>query len=399
MENINFKELKKKVGVDDIAYSLGYRLDRSAGVGKFIEMSLPDGRGGVSDTIVIRNPKNKAEQTFFHRNYSGGGDVIRLIEENINGFNISGRDTWDTIRRVMAKFADEPIPDYGDSKYLVKAGYVENQVFDPKRWEVLPAKSSMHHVMSYFEPRGIKQETVNDFAPFLFRIRDLQSTTYNNYNLGFPYTKPDSGEVTGYEIRGYKKFKSKAPGTNSTSAAWIVDMSGSKNPLAIKNVFFAESAYDIMAFYQFNRQKLEKESSVFVSLGGTFADQQIKGIMRHYADARAVDCFDNDLAGRIYGIRMAGLMEGVNLNLVKSDNFVQVTVDGKEHRMAPEKASIQELTTFMELKSNIGEWKPAKAFKDWNDQVMNKPIEQMVLPNKYQRNEKLAEDRAKGMKL
>ena len=139
MENLKFKELKEKVGVDDIAYSLGYRLNRMAGVGKYIEMSLPDGRGGHTDTIVIRNPKSKPDQTYFHRNGSGGGDVIGLIRENINGFGILGRDEWDTVRRVMAKFADEPIPDYGDSKYLEKAGFSESQVFDPKRWEVTPA--------------------------------------------------------------------------------------------------------------------------------------------------------------------------------------------------------------------------------------------------------------------
>ena len=32
---LNFKDLKAKVGVDDIAYFLGYRLDRSAGVGRY----------------------------------------------------------------------------------------------------------------------------------------------------------------------------------------------------------------------------------------------------------------------------------------------------------------------------------------------------------------------------
>ena len=34
MTNASFKALKEKVGVDDIAYSLGYRLKREAGVGK-----------------------------------------------------------------------------------------------------------------------------------------------------------------------------------------------------------------------------------------------------------------------------------------------------------------------------------------------------------------------------
>ena len=28
---VNFKEMKSRVGVDDIAYALGYRLDRKAG--------------------------------------------------------------------------------------------------------------------------------------------------------------------------------------------------------------------------------------------------------------------------------------------------------------------------------------------------------------------------------
>ena len=399
MENLKFKELKEKVGVDDIAYSLGYRLNRMAGVGKYIEMSLPDGRGGHTDTIVIRNPKSKPDQTYFHRNGSGGGDVIGLIRENINGFGILGRDEWDTVRRVMAKFADEPIPDYGDSKYLEKAGFSESQVFDPKRWEVTPAKEHMHHVMTYFEPRGIRQETVDAFAPYLVRIRDLQSKNYNNYNLGFPYMVPETGDVVGYEIRGYKGFKSKAAGTNSSSAAWIVDMSNRQNPLEVKNVYFAESGYDIMAFYQFNRQRLDMESSVFVSLGGTFSDQQVKSVMNHYGEARAVDCFDNDLAGRVYGIRMAGLMEGVHFNIVKTNDEVRLTVKGQEHIMDASKASIQELTTFMQLGDRIGEWKPAKAFKDWNDQVMNKPMVELAMPNKYQRNEKLAEDRSKGMKL
>ena len=35
---VDFKYLKERVGIDDVAYSLGYRIDRSAGVGKYVEM-------------------------------------------------------------------------------------------------------------------------------------------------------------------------------------------------------------------------------------------------------------------------------------------------------------------------------------------------------------------------
>lgn len=31
---VNFREMKSRVGIDDIAYALGYRLDRKAGVGR-----------------------------------------------------------------------------------------------------------------------------------------------------------------------------------------------------------------------------------------------------------------------------------------------------------------------------------------------------------------------------
>ena len=165
MTNASFKALKEKVGVDDIAYSLGYRLKREAGVGKYIEMALPDGRGGNTDTLVISNPKSKVSQLYFHRSGAKGGDVVDLIMENINSFSESGKDKWEKAQKVMAKFANEPIPDYGDSKYLEKAGYKDNQPFDPKRWEVTPAAEHMHHMMSYFEPRGIRQETVEVFAP------------------------------------------------------------------------------------------------------------------------------------------------------------------------------------------------------------------------------------------
>ena len=242
------------------------------------------------------------------------------------------------------------------------------------------------------------QETVEVFAPYLSRVRDLQSS-YSNFNLGFPYTLPDTGEVVGYEVRGYKGFKSKANGTDSTRGAWIVDMSDHQNPFGVKNVYFAESGFDIMAFYQFNRQKIDMKSSVFVSLGGSFANQQVKGIMNHYRDARAVDCFDNDYNGRLYGIRMAGLVEGIHFNIARTDEVVHLTVKGQEYVMDAQKASIQELSKFMDLNDKVGMWKPAKLFKDWNDQVMNKPTVDLVLPNKFQRNEKLAEDRGKVMKI
>ena len=397
-QTVNFKDLKTKVGVDDIAYYLGYRLDRSAGVGRYIEMVLPD-TTGHKDKLIIKNPKEKAAQTYFRRNGAKGGDVVSLIRENLNSFHESGRNEWEIIGKVMARFANEPIPDYGDSLYLAKAGYSDNRVFDPKLYETKEIGSDLSEVMAFFAQRGINEETVAVFAPFIKQIRDSCHTTYKQFNIGFPYTEADKDKVVGYEIRGFGSFKSKAAGTNSTTGAWIADLSQGGEPVDIRNVYFAESAYDIMAFYQLNHLRLDAAHSVFVSLGGTFSDGQVKGIMSHYPEAKAMDCFDNDLAGRIYGIRMAALLEGIRMNIHKEDSEVKITIGDKNFDIPNDQLSIRELRKHIHIRYNVGEWKAAENYKDWNDQLMGKQLEVVPIENKFARDRNLADRREKGMGL
>ena len=397
-QTVNFKDLKAKVGVDDIAYYLGYRLDRSVGVGRYIEMVLPD-TTGHKDKLIIKNPKEKASQTYFRRNGAKGGDVVSLIRENINSFHESGRNEWEIIGKVMARFANEPIPDYSDSQYLTKAGYSDSRVFDPKRYEAKEIDSDLSEVMAFFAQRGINEETVAAFAPFIKQIRDSCHTTYKQFNIGFPYTEADKDKVVGYEIRGFGSFKSKAAGTNSTTGAWIADLSQGGEPVDIRNVYFAESAYDIMAFYQLNHLRLDAAHSVFVSLGGTFSDGQVKGIMSHYPEAKAMDCFDNDLAGRIYGIRMAALLEGIRMNIHKEDSEVKITIGDKNFDIPNDQLSIRELRKHIHIRYNVGEWKAAENYKDWNDQLMGKQLEVVPIENKFARDRNLADRREKGMGL
>lgn len=395
---VDFKGLKEKVGIDDIAYSLGYRINRKAGVGKYIEMALLDNRGNHTDSIVIRHPKDKGSQSYFRHNGRGGGDVVAFIMENLGSFSDSGINEWDKLGHIMTRFANEPVEETADGKYLEKMGY-KQEPFDPSRYDVQPITEHLKNCMNYMLPRGFSEETIRTFAPYIVRLRDNQSENFKDYNLGFPYRVPGQDEVVGYEIRGYNKFKSKATGSNSTTAAWIVDLSLNKNELAAQNVYFAESAYDIMAFWQANRLKLDKESSVFVSIGGTFSDLQIKSIMKYYERAKAVDCFDNDLPGRIYSLRMASIFADRHMNIVKTDDFVMVSRDGKEVRMSHDDTSLSELSKYFWIPKRVCQWKPPEAFKDWNDVIMNKPYIQKPDVNKFQRNKALEERRSKGIKI
>lgn len=399
MRNQETIRLKEKVGIIDIALSLGYLIDRHAGVGKYVEMVQTDGRGNQMDDIVIKHPDKKGQQRFFHRITKQGGDVFDFITENINSFAVDGKSDFEKAKKVMRQFANEPVEDSDEKKYLTKAIAENSRPFDEKRCETVSVAGHEEFLKRILSERSINNDTIRTFAPYMRRIRDTKADNHY-YNLGFPYMRPGTDKAVGYEICGLNHYKNKAAGTDSSSAAWIVDMSKGRMPEDVRNMYFAESAFDVMAFWQVNRVKIQPEQPVLVSLGGTFSDQQVNSIMRYYPNARAVDCFDNDIAGRVAGIRMAGLMEGFHPNIVTTAENIRIQWHDKEVILPNETASVCTLMEKVELNAErIGQWKPAKVFKDWNDQVMNKPMEPMNLANKYQRNEHLAEERGVSIGL
>ena len=389
---VNFKDLKSRVGVDDIAYALGYRLDRKAGVGRYIELVLGEGRDR-RDTIIVSHPNDKAAQTFFRRDGSKG-DVVTLIRENLNAFTVSGKDEWQKIAKVMARFANMPEPEYReDREYVRTAG--QSAPFNPSRYEV--KRIDTDKIPSLFSERGISDETVRVLSPFIRLLHDKNNTKFDGYNIAFPYTNRLCDKAQGYEIRGYDGYKSKAAGTDSSSSAWVADLSIADSG-TVRSVFFCESAFDAMAFYQMNRVRLGSDIAL-VSLGGTFSDKQVTGVMARFPDARAFDCFDNDLAGRIYGLRMMALLEGITMKINKEDDSLLVEAKGKSFNLNIERPLAAQVSEHLSIRHRMGQWLPPKAFKDWNDCLLNKPITQIITPNKEERERNLTERRNAGIKL
>ena len=389
---VNFRELKSRVGVDDVAYALGYRLDRKAGVGKYIELVLGDNLNR-RDTIIVSNRRDKAAQTFFRRDGSKG-DVVTLIRENLNSFNVSGKDDWQKVAKVMARFANMPEPEYKEDREYVKSSTV-NHIFDESRYEVKPVDPK--RIPRIFSQRGISDESVRSLAPFMSLIRDTRNENFDGFNIGFPYTESAESGIKGYEIRGLGGYKSKAAGTNSSSAAWVADLSDGKSYL-VKSVFFFESAFDAIAFYQVNKAQLNSNIAL-VSIGGTFSDKQITSTMDRFPNARAFDCFDNDVAGRVYGLRMMALVENFPIKISKTDSGLNVEAKGKSFEVDPERSITSQVGDNITIRYKMGQWTPPKAFKDWNDCLMNKPMEISLTPNKGDRDNKLTEKRNSSMKL
>lgn len=379
---MDIKDLKACVRIEDVAIRLGYKVDRRKGNGRHVEMVSPDG----SDRIVI----NKGRQTYFHRHTGGGGDVANFVNENLNSFFVQGKTDWQKTMKILAQFANMPEPEYNEDREYIRKGASE-KVFDPDRYEV----RDIDGLPKLFRQRGITAETVRAFAPFIKLIRDKNNEKFDGFNIGFPYSK--DGKVTGYEIRGGGGYKSKAAGTDSSSSAWIAEF-GDKEKIG-SVFFFFESALDAMAFYQHNKARLQGTDFALVSIGGTFSDRQILSIMDKYPGARAYDCFDNNLAGRIYGLRLACLLDNIPLRIEKTDNGLIVKVKDKEVRLSEEKTNLNELAKNTELRFSLGQWNPPKDFKDWNDVVMNVRINPPpITPSKYEREQNLAEKRS-GLKM
>lgn len=390
MSYVSFQEMKPRVGIDDVAFSLGYKLNRRAGVGRYIELVLPDGNGNKLDCIIISHPQQKEHQRYFHRNSGKRGDVVDFIGENLSRFNKFGRNQWEVIGMVMADFANMPLVDNRDRGYAGALGGMP-AVFNPRRYTAQPISKNMDYAMGVFEERGISKETVSLFSRHIAIVSDQK---YKNGipMIGFPYREPGfDSKLAGYELRGDRGFKGKAAGTNSTTAMWTAGIpSALNNPQMVRHVFFAESAYDAMAFYQANQAKIDLTHSAFVSVGGALSNGQVSGVMRHYNMAKAVDCFDNDLPGRIYGMRMAALLDGKRLGVIQKDDNLRLELDGKSFDMPIGKASVEELGKHVKISERIEVRKPPVNYKDWNDVVRGMPLEALQLKTKFQRDENLA---------
>ena len=390
MSYVSFQEMKPRVGIDDVAFSLGYKLNRQAGVGRYIELILPDGRGEKLDTIVISHPQEKDRQRYFHRSTGKRGDVVDFIGENLNRFNKYGRNQWEVIGKVMADFANMPIIDNHDRGYAGGLGSL-NPVFNPKRYTAQSLQGNMDYAMGIFDDRGLSQETVQLFERHIAIVTD-QKNKNGLPMIGFPYREPGfSSDLAGYELRGDRGFKGKAAGTNSTTAVWTAGIhSALNNPQMVRHVYFCESAFDAMAFYQANRAKIDLPHSAFVSVGGALSTGQVSGLMSHYCMAKAVDCFDNDLPGRIYGMRMAALLDGKRLSVIQMGDNLRLGMEGKSFDMPVGKASVEELGKHIKLSDRIKVMKPPVNYKDWNDVVRGMPLEALQLKTKFQRDENLA---------
>lgn len=388
---IVFSEMKAKVGVDDVAYSLGYALDKKAGVGKYFELVLGDLRN-PTDRIVVRNTPDKASQIWFRRN-GEKGDAVSLIRENLNSFNVPGGNEWTRVANVLAKLANQPM---AQERRVATQSLNAPQVFDPTRYDVY--RIDPNNIHWTLRKRGFDRSTIAAMGDNVLLIRDNKNTKFDGLNIGFPYTKPGNDELAGYEIRGANGFKSKAAGTDSAHSAWMADFPP-ETPSLSRNVYFFESSFDAMAFYQLNRTRLELSPFSLVSVGGSFNPELASSIMKKYPAAKAWDCFDNDPAGQMYSAALVKAVDKVDFSIEHTGNDIVIKHGDRQIQCPKEQFDFRRSAAELGMKYSTGHWKSPSNFKDWNDCLMGVPKERSLSISKYQRDVNLANQRQSSLKL
>jgi hypothetical protein len=173
----------------------------------------------------------------------------------------------------------------------------------------------------------------------------------------------------------------------------IADLSRG-NPQDVRTLYCFMSDVEAKAFFRLNWLKLGTEIAL-ISLGGKFSEQQVRESMRRFPNSRLVDCFSNDLSGRINGLRLLSVAENLPMMISRCDDGVIVHTCQKIFKLQFKTSLVKEIGKYVRIKSKFGQWLPPKNFNKWSDVLIGKRIGPEFIPNKYDRNNRLAEQRKK----
>lgn len=375
-DRLSFQELKDRVSVIDVASYLGYRFDRSKGLSQPSFVRTDEG-GNVIDRIYIKNPQNSSIQGYWRRNgVNNTGDVISFVKENLSSFGVAGRNELDSINKVLHRFAGREFDIRANTEYK-KHNHTE-RTFDPERWTKIYSPQVRDKI---FSARGIDTYTTLAFSKHIDIVQDREQQGKYSY-VGFPYKIPGEDKHVGYELRGVNGFKSKASGTNSHEGMWIATFTD--NPLDIKNIYIAESAFDALAFYQIHKERINLKASAFVSFGGSFSDSQFEKLREYFPTARPVLLFDKDINGHMYDIRTIALMSNTKIQARIGQDKVDFDVEGKKFSIDHKDISASRFSEVSGIQipaSKMMVYKPKEDVKDWNELTMT---EIKSTPPKYE---------------
>ena len=301
---LTYDDFLQRLNIQDVLIDAGYHLNRRDGLRypSYVRLDS-EGRRIRGDKFIVTQQGKCCFQAQQQKVYN----IISFIKEHPQLFTEyhAGISPDRLVNLVCNRLLNHPIAER------------EARIIQPKR-DVKPFdmeeydlhkfnpqdRETQKKFYPYFKHRGIDLYTQYAFHRDFCLATKHREDGLKYINLAFPLVRPeDTGKIVGFEERGRSRadgsgsYKGKAEGSNSSEGLWIA--SPARTPLsAAKHIYWFESAYDAMAYYQLHqRENKDLRKAVFVSTGGTPTGKQMRGLLALTLPARQHICFDTDLAG------------------------------------------------------------------------------------------------------
>ena len=387
MSELTYEDFKNRLSIKTVLEDAGYLFNRRDGLRNPAYVKLDsNGRRIHGDKFVVS--ANSGGFCCFKPPERRSYNVISFIKEHPDLFSdyTPGMNLDRLVNLVCNRLLNNPTI---YKPYDIKEDRPV-QVFDESAYELLAYdvnnKETRKKFYPYFKDRGLDLKTQAAFAAFFALAKNIGREDGKQYtNLAFSFRIPnDEEKIVGFEERGRgrqdlpnaKTYKGKASGTNSVDGLWFANLTG--KPMAeVRRVFWFESAYDAMAYYQIHREKGEDTRAVYASTGGTPGEKQFGGLIAACPKAVHHLCFDRDHPGQMYACTFAAVKAGKTFSSYSMKNGTLVFIDKTEgydrHEIAPEDFSYAKFCDKFGLHDPQLVWHPAdEGYKDWNDQLLGK---------------------------
>lgn len=345
MAELNYEDFKRRINIQDLLADAGYTLNRRDGLRypSYVRIGS-DGRRVRGDKFIVTGNGLCCFRPQAWKNYN----IISFIKEHPHFFSeyTPGMNTNRLVNLVCNRLLNQPIE---RRPSIVTERERSEKVFNLQGYRQLDfqkdAWESPKAFYPYFKSRGIALDTQRAFSNNFFIAMREASNGKTYTNLAFPLRKPnDPATIVGLEERGRanaegKMYKGMAAGSNATEGMWIACPAGEALG-KVKDVYWFESAYDAMAFYQINKKELKEgksqtseeelsqlDKSVFVSTGGNPSIHQFKGMIAETPEANHHLCFDRDRAGQMFAINFALTKTGKTFNTHVTPKGKLIVVD------------------------------------------------------------------------
>lgn len=402
MAELTYDDFKNRINIQDLLVDAGYQLNRRDGLRypSYVRIGS-DGRRVRNDKFIVTANGLCCFQPPERKNYN----VISFIKEHPEMFAEyrAGMSKDRLVNLVCNRLLNNPLPERRENteRYRMESAPFDISAYDTHGF-INGNFDSQKPFYPYFKNRGISLDTQRAFSGHFF-LATRQRTDGKQYtNLSFPLTSASfpGKDIIGLEersrpdVNGKTAYKGMAKGSNAAEGLWIARLeshrsdNGFTKPIgATKDVYWFESAFDAMAFYQISKGTRpsgyhDLGNAAYVSTEGSPSNRQFSSLIENTPEAIHHLCFDNDRAGQMFSINFALLHDGrIFTSYLSQDRSKLIvndtTKDFKRYELPLEPFDFNGICDRMGIDRSHIHHEPCDGrYKDWNDQLLDKPMEQ-----------------------